>query len=345
MSCTCNNESKLCEPCAFCTPPGVTCLPDCNPQDPCEQKIDLCCVENSGPDYPCSEITHGESLCDLLVKFLDIEFPASDCCTLEMSIDILPAPLPTTTTTSSTSTTTSSTSTSTSTSSTSTTSTTTTTTVLNIPRSVAVCFSRLLTGSCLAACNCPIPTTEVWTNSLPILANSVLYTSNTLTTFVADGYYSDGTSCYFVTGGIGRVFGAPSTCAGTPARSTLTFSQYQCMDGDGRFLFTISNPIPVAFTIGGAKVYGYTQTNCGDAPPIPQDALPANAITVLANATSAIVSTSTPLGCTIKRYKRFDGFIINGVTQVINGSHITIGGVDVTIVIDSTTCEIFNTCC
>ena len=90
MSCNCNTANPLCEPCAFCTPPGVTCLPDCNPQDPCPEKIDLCCVLNSGPDYSCSDIENGQPLCDVLVKLLEIEFSNIDCCLLELSIDVLP---------------------------------------------------------------------------------------------------------------------------------------------------------------------------------------------------------------------------------------------------------------
>ena len=47
MACNCNNADPNCEPCAFCTPPGVKCLPDCNPEDPCPDPIDLCCVLHS----------------------------------------------------------------------------------------------------------------------------------------------------------------------------------------------------------------------------------------------------------------------------------------------------------
>lgn len=128
MSCTCNNADPNCEPCAFCTPPGVKCLPDCNPEDPCPDPIDLCCVLHSGEDQPCSEIVHGEPLCDLLIKFLEVEFPDSECCILEMSIDLLSSTAVSTTTTTSSTTTSTTTTSSTTTSSTTTSSTTTTTT-------------------------------------------------------------------------------------------------------------------------------------------------------------------------------------------------------------------------
>ena len=106
MSCNCNTADPNCEPCAFCTPPGVKCLPDCNPEDPCPEKIDLCCIMYSGPDEPCSDITTGMPLCDLIDQFFEVEFPASECCRLEMSIDLLPTVSTTTTTTSTTTTTT-----------------------------------------------------------------------------------------------------------------------------------------------------------------------------------------------------------------------------------------------
>jgi len=154
MSCNCNNADPNCEPCAFCTPPGVRCLPDCDSEDPCPEKIDLCCVRNSGPDYPCSDIATGDPLCDLLLQFLEIEFPDSECCRLEMSIDLLPLTTTTTTTTTS-STTTTTTSRPTTTSTTSTTSTTTSTT--RAPGTgIVLCYtSSILEISTI--CNCIQP--------------------------------------------------------------------------------------------------------------------------------------------------------------------------------------------
>jgi hypothetical protein len=141
MACNCNSADPNCEPCAICTPPGVICLPDCNPQDPCPEKIDLCCVLNSGPDYPCSDIENGQPLCELIEQFLQIQFPTSDCCRLEMSIDLLNEASPTTTTTSSTTTTTSSTTTSTSSTTTSSSTTTTSTTTRAPGTGTLLCYS------------------------------------------------------------------------------------------------------------------------------------------------------------------------------------------------------------
>lgn len=130
MSCNCKTTSHLCEPCAFCTPPGVTCLTTCEPPDPCtSEKVDLCCVLYSGEDHECSGITNGEPLCDILIQVLETIFPPEYCCALTGTISLVTTTttvVPTTTTTSSTSTTTSTTSTT----STTTTSTTTTTTTV-----------------------------------------------------------------------------------------------------------------------------------------------------------------------------------------------------------------------
>jgi len=94
MSCNCNTADPLCEPCAICTPPGVRCLPNCNPKDPCEEKIDTCCVIYTGQDLQCNTVPNGiltgDPLCDVLVKFLEIEFYDVNCCLLELSIDVLP---------------------------------------------------------------------------------------------------------------------------------------------------------------------------------------------------------------------------------------------------------------
>ena len=90
MSCNCNQADPNCEKCSICTPPGVECLPDCNPIPFCEEKIDLCCVIHSGKNEDCNNIKKGESLCELLFDtILPKVFPKSDCCKLELSIDLI----------------------------------------------------------------------------------------------------------------------------------------------------------------------------------------------------------------------------------------------------------------
>ena len=83
MSCNCNNANKNCEPCAFCTPSGVTGLTTCEPIDPCEQKPDLKCVYYNGPDAECLGIHNGDSLISVLQALLEHFIgPAADCCDL-----------------------------------------------------------------------------------------------------------------------------------------------------------------------------------------------------------------------------------------------------------------------
>lgn len=185
MSCNCNTADPNCEPCAFCTPPGVKCLPDCNPPDPCPEEIDLCCVRHSGEDQPCSDIENGEPLCDLLIKFLEVEFPDSECCRLEMSIDLLATPItPSTTTTTST--------TSTTTSSTSTTSTSTSTTKAPFQ----LCYN---TQNCTISCGClEVSILTVYSNCSVLAVGCILYTNSTLTTTAPAGFYGAGGKCYVV---------------------------------------------------------------------------------------------------------------------------------------------------
>ena len=124
MSCNCNTADPNCEPCAFCTPPGVVGLPVCKPEDPCDgKKINLNCTIYSGDDYACYGIYNGAPLYNVLFNLLGRYFVNSNCCSINGVIT-----LPTTTTTSTTSTTSTSTTTTTTASPTTTTSTSTTST-------------------------------------------------------------------------------------------------------------------------------------------------------------------------------------------------------------------------
>ena len=79
MSCNCNTANPKCEPCAFCTPPGVTGLTTCEPIDPCEEKIDLECVKYLGADYSCLDVTTEDSLLSVILKIFDQLYPQSGC--------------------------------------------------------------------------------------------------------------------------------------------------------------------------------------------------------------------------------------------------------------------------
>jgi len=95
MSCNCKLSSSSCEPCAFCSPPGVTCLTTCEPVDPCDgKKIDLCCVLYSGPDHECSDIITGDPLCEIIIQVLEILFPLDYCCALTGELTVITTAAP-----------------------------------------------------------------------------------------------------------------------------------------------------------------------------------------------------------------------------------------------------------
>lgn len=114
MSCNCNTANPNCEPCAICTPPGVTGLTTCQPIDPCEEKVNIECVRYTGPNNTCLNVSTNDDLISVLLNILNVYFPQTYCCELEGSTNdptcllagTAQPVLSTTTTTSTTSTTT-----------------------------------------------------------------------------------------------------------------------------------------------------------------------------------------------------------------------------------------------
>ncbi len=142
MPCNCNRENPTCEPCAICTPPGVTDLPVCTPVDICENSpVNMDCVTYSGEDFECLNVTNGDSLISVMLNILNVYFPEEYCCALEGTVEYI--------TTTTTTTTTSTTTTSTSTTTTSTSTTTSTTTVAPIPYDCCIPFVSTMEGPAL----------------------------------------------------------------------------------------------------------------------------------------------------------------------------------------------------
>lgn len=87
MACNCNTASKTCDPCAFCTPPGVTGLTTCQPIDPCEDKLPIDCVLYTGQPYDCEvTVTENESLTSILVslfQYFATTPSTNECCGIE----------------------------------------------------------------------------------------------------------------------------------------------------------------------------------------------------------------------------------------------------------------------
>jgi hypothetical protein len=76
----------------------------------------------------------------------------------------------------------------------------------------------------------------VYSNCASLIVGCNLYTNSTLTTPVSNGYYSDGTNCYTVSGSVITYYGAcgtttstTSTSTSTSTTSTTTFSPDPCI--------------------------------------------------------------------------------------------------------------------
>lgn len=84
MACNCNTANPNCEPCAICTPPGVTCLTTCNPPDPCpDGSLDINCIIYNGINFPCASVKNGDTLISVLLEILAKIFPPDFCCDLQ----------------------------------------------------------------------------------------------------------------------------------------------------------------------------------------------------------------------------------------------------------------------
>jgi len=163
MSCTCN-QSINCDPCAFCTPPGVTCLTTCAPIDPCQEKIDIDCVIYSGEDHSCSEITNGQPISQIMLQALSLIFPIEECCYFEATVVLIDPP----------------------------------------PSQYTFCYSSAANnGSCNKACSCDSTTSNITVYSLdnPLVTGSLLYTDSNLSTLASAGWYGANNQCITVSGG------------------------------------------------------------------------------------------------------------------------------------------------
>jgi hypothetical protein len=117
--------------------------------------------------------------------------------------------------------------------------------------------------------------------------------------------------------------------AGDPATSTLTFDYYS-----GQFNFRLSDEIPSTnIVILSANVYGFSdESSCNTSVSIDDDNAPTSTIT--AGNLSVTTTGNNPLPYPgIQVIKRGNGMYVNG-NLVYNGSIITIGGTQVTIIIN-----------
>lgn len=161
MSCTCN-QSINCDPCAFCTPPGVTCLTACAPVQPCEEKIDIDCVIYSGENHPCSDIEQGQPVSQILLQALSLIFPLEECCYFEATaVAIIPP-----------------------------------------PQQYTFCRSYEdgdCERAC--GCDETTSIVSLYSLDNPLVVGSVLYSDPTLSIFALEGWYSANGNCIIVSGG------------------------------------------------------------------------------------------------------------------------------------------------
>jgi hypothetical protein len=133
----------------------------------------------------------------------------------------------------------------------------------------------------------------------------------------------------------GTEFDTTITYLTDPATANLTFTSYAA----GIFTFTLSSVIYSAtVNINGIAVNGFPNITC-TLPSVESD----NEVFLLvipAESSTVRQTGQTPMTASTLRYKRVNSIIVNGTTRT-NGQTITVGGTLVTIVIDSTTCEVY----
>jgi hypothetical protein len=161
MSCNCNTASKTCDPCAFCTPPGVTGLTTCAPVDPCDgETIDSECVIYSGVDYECIDVASGDTLISVLLSILETYFPEADCCKMLNG----------------------------------------TLTRNPVSYTFCYSYDDGTCGRA-CECDSTTTVVTLWSLNDPLAVGSLLYSNSSLTTLAPEGWYSRNGKCYVVTGG------------------------------------------------------------------------------------------------------------------------------------------------
>jgi hypothetical protein len=121
--------------------------------------------------------------------------------------------------------------------------------------------------------------------------------------------------------------------AGDPATSTLVFSDYS----GGTFYFNLSDPIPSTnIDITYASVTGYSGNSCNTNS---EDDNLSTGLLITAGNTGGSQAGFYGMGCGTTNYTRGSYIMVNG-NFAVNGSVITIGGTQVTVVI-SNNCEYY----
>jgi hypothetical protein len=118
--------------------------------------------------------------------------------------------------------------------------------------------------------------------------------------------------------------------AGDPSTSTLYFDYYST----GDFYFYLSEAIPSTnIVISSAFVTGYSGNTCNTNSE-DDNINVGNSLTITAGTTNGNVTGNTPMGMSTTNYIKGSYIVVNG-QPAYNGSVITIGGTQLTVVIDN----------
>ena len=133
----------------------------------------------------------------------------------------------------------------------------------------------------------------------------------------------------------GTTFNLTTSRLVDPATANLTYTSYSA----GAFTFTLSSLIySTSIGISGASVNGFPNITC--TLPVVESDSTTSTVTINPGSIRAIQPGSTPMTASTLRYKRVNSIRVNGIIRT-NGQTVTVGGTLVTIVIDSTTCEVY----
>jgi hypothetical protein len=133
----------------------------------------------------------------------------------------------------------------------------------------------------------------------------------------------------------GTEFDTTITYLTDPPTANLTFTSYAA----GSFTFTLSPVIySTAINISSINVQGYSNTGCTGS--FVQSDSNVGLLIIPPGISVNNQDGQNPMTSPVIRYKKLDSISVNGTTR-LNGQTITIGGTTVTVVIDTTTCNVY----
>ena len=177
-----------------------------------------------------------------------------------------------------------------------------------------------------------------YSDSSSLALASSIYLDANLTTLAPNGYYSDLSISRYQQDGVLLPSEGCTNCD-NPQETTLTFTSYEGgVYPKSKFTFFLSNILPIdTLTITSAGIDAYEELNCNSISSSATDFMAEPAVIIAGGNTAT--AKGTGLNCSnpsapVSKYRRGSSFQVNGTT-VNNGNTITIGGVPILIVINS----------